>query len=521
MATPSTPPSSSPAPLSLTASGLGKRFAIYPNDRSRFFEFLGSRVHHVEHWALRGVDFSVRRGEAFGVIGANGAGKSTLLKLLAGIVEPTTGAVQVQGRLATLLDLGAGFHTGFTGRENIHLTCALQGMRPEEIEARIPDIIRFAELSEFIDHPVRTYSTGMHLRLGFAIATHSSADVLVVDEVLAVGDQYFQRKCVRRIEALLAEGATLVLVSHDLHAVRSLCNEVLWLDQGRPRAQGSAREVVEQYLEQDRLRAAPARPKLAPVSAERPRPEGPATEGAPGAEASRPPVGLPSVAERAGRAAALPGRGGRTPTLPPHPYLESDPALLDMVQRAAEPPDAEALFGLHPGDAPHEVEGDVVAVAGTGEARIVRVQLLDVHGVERERFRSGESLVVAVTFRTTEPLADPIFGVALFRSDGTYVYGPNTRFDGVLSGTWHGVYTFFVHYPRLPLLAGGYRVSVAIFDAGHVSPHVWHNQLYGFTIVQDVEDHGLVQLPHHWGMVEWLSAPVPEGFTPPPRRRGP
>lgn len=477
---PTSPPALPGAPdtgSAVDVVDLGKRFDIYPNDRSRFFEFLGNRTHHSEHWALRGVRFSVPKGRAFGVIGANGAGKSTLLRLLAGITEPTEGEVRVHGRLATLLDLAVGFHTTFTGRENIRLTCSLLGMAADTIEARVPEIIRFAELGEFIDHPVRTYSSGMHLRLGFSIAMHASADVLLIDEVLAVGDQYFQRKCIRRIEQAVGEGVTLVLVSHDLHAIRSLCDEVLWLDRGRARAVGPPRDIVERYLELDRLRTAPPRPDSPPRPVLRPVP----------AEPTEPP-----------------GRFG--PRVLPHPAsvaIEDDPILLETLTHACAVPDAEEIFGVVPGEAPRTSDGDRLLVSGTGEVRIVRVQILDARGVERERFRTGESLVVAVTFRTTEAVPRPIFGVALFRSDGTYVFGPNTRFDNVLDGTWNGVYTVFIHYKRLPLLAGTYRVSVAVFDEGHLHPHVWHNQLYSFDVAQEVEDHGLTQLPHAWGMICW------------------
>ena len=216
----------------IEAEGLSKRFEIYLNDRSRFFEFFGRRRHHEEHWALRDLSFKVRRGRSFGVIGANGAGKSTLLKLIAGISEPTRGRLEVKAPLSTLLDLGLGFHSNFTGRENIFLNCTLLGMDRDEIEARLPAIIGFAELGEFLDYPVRTYSSGMALRLGFAIAAHMDSEIFLVDEVLAVGDQYFQRKCVRKIEEFLELGRTIVLVSHDLHAIRSLCDDALWLDQG-------------------------------------------------------------------------------------------------------------------------------------------------------------------------------------------------------------------------------------------------------------------------------------------------
>jgi len=469
-------PTPAPEPA-LDLVGVGKRFDIYPNDRSRFYEFLGNRTHHVEHWALRGIDFSVARGRAFGVVGANGAGKSTLLRLLAGIIEPTEGELRVKGRVASLLDLGVGFHPSFTGRENIRLACSLLGMGDDHVEERIPDMIRFAELAEFIDHPVRTYSTGMHLRLGFAVAVHADADVLLVDEVLAVGDAYFQRKCVRRIEQALADGTTLVLVTHDLHAARSLCDQLLWLDHGRARAVGPPREIVERYLELDRLRTAPPRPDAPPRPA------------------------LLPVQEAAAPPAAAANR--RVVTHPASRMAEDDPRLLDTLRRACAVEDAAGLFADPPGEAQNLFEEGRALVAGSGEVRILRVQILDAMGIERERFRTGESLVVAVSFRTTEPVVSPIFGVALFRNDGTYVYGPNTRWDGVLDGRWNGVYTVFAHYRKLPLLSGTYRVSVAIFDQGHVHPHVWHNQLYGFEIVQDVEDHGLVQLPHAWGSLTW------------------
>ena len=161
----------------VSAHGVGKRFDIYKNDRGRMFEFFGRRTHHQEHWALKNVDFHVKRGRSFGIIGPNGAGKSTLLKLIGGITPPTEGEVRVRARLSTLLDLGLGFHQNFSGRENIRLNCALLGMESSEVESRMPDIISFAELGEFIDYPVRTYSAGMNLRLGFSIAAHTDADI--------------------------------------------------------------------------------------------------------------------------------------------------------------------------------------------------------------------------------------------------------------------------------------------------------------------------------------------------------
>jgi ABC-type polysaccharide/polyol phosphate transport system ATPase subunit len=236
----------------VSARDVGKRFDIYTNDRGRLYEFFGRRSHHDEHWALQNVTFEVKRGRSFGIIGPNGAGKSTLLKLMGGITRPTVGEIRVRAKLSTLLDLGLGFHQNFSGRENIRLNCALLGMSPQETNDRIPAIIAFAELGEFIDYPVRTYSAGMNLRLGFSIAAHTDADVFLIDEVLAVGDQYFQRRCIDKIEEFLAAGKTIILVSHDLHAVRSLCDEVMWIEDGRVRATSTSSVNVLQELKQEK-----------------------------------------------------------------------------------------------------------------------------------------------------------------------------------------------------------------------------------------------------------------------------
>ena len=443
---------------------LGKRFDIYLNDRSRLFEFFGNRRHHTEHWALQGVSFDVPRGRSFGVVGPNGAGKSTLLKLIGGITQPTEGELEVRASMSSLLDLGLGFHEHFTGRENIRLNCTLMGMEPAQIDERIPDILAFAELADFIDYPVRTYSAGMNLRLGFSIAVHTDSDILLVDEVLAVGDQYFQRRCIKKIEEFLENGRTILLVSHDLHAVRNLCDEVLWLEKGRVRGQGPARDIVARYMDIERERASGGR--------------GRAVRPFPSAAAARP---------------------------TPAPRFEAtvdDPQLKQAVLEACQLPDADAIWTASAETAPVDVvDGDVPVMQGTGEVQILNVAVLDANGRPRARFRTGEDLVVTVTFRTSEPVPDPIFGVAIFRNDGVYVHGPNTRYDKVLGGTYHGLYTFFIQWRRLPLLAGKYRLSVAVFDKNHLKPHIWHNQLYDFEVAQEVEDHGLVLLDHAWGLI--------------------
>lgn len=197
--------------------------------------------------ALNGLTFSVRRGEAFGVIGGNGSGKSTLLKVVAGILKPTAGTVTVDGRVAALIELGAGFHPEISGRENIYINGAILGLRRREIDRRLPDIVEFSGLADFLEEPVKNYSSGMYVRLGFAVAIHTDPDILLVDEVLAVGDEAFARRCLRRIEEFLAAGKTLVFVSHALDLVESLCDRVMWLDRGEQRMMGLPRRVVDAY----------------------------------------------------------------------------------------------------------------------------------------------------------------------------------------------------------------------------------------------------------------------------------
>lgn len=199
-------------------------------------------------WALRDVSFSVEQGEVLGIIGRNGAGKSTLLKVLSRITYPTTGRMRVRGRVASLLEVGTGFHEELTGRENIYLNGSILGMRKREIDAQMDSIVEFADVARFLDTPVKRYSSGMRLRLGFAVAAHLEPDVLLVDEVLAVGDAGFQKKCLGAMSKLHAGGRTVLFVSHNLTAVENLCKRTIWIESGRIKEDGDSREVIQKYL---------------------------------------------------------------------------------------------------------------------------------------------------------------------------------------------------------------------------------------------------------------------------------
>lgn len=233
---------------------VSKRFVLH-RERARSFQEMVLNLlrgkengRQEEFWALRDVSFEVAPGETVGIIGPNGAGKSTVLKLISRILEPTSGQIGVHGRVGALLELGAGFHPDLTGRENIYLNGAILGLSRAQIRKKLDEIIGFAELERFIDVPVKHYSSGMYVRLGFSVAVHTDPEILLVDEVLAVGDAAFQRKCLDRIDRLRREGATILFVSHSAEMVRAICSRVLWLDDGRLVADGPAEAVVARYL---------------------------------------------------------------------------------------------------------------------------------------------------------------------------------------------------------------------------------------------------------------------------------
>jgi lipopolysaccharide transport system ATP-binding protein len=237
----------------IVVSKLGKRFRRYHSERAWTFQeaiFRRLRGHRPAEyfWGLRDVSFSVPRGRALGLIGRNGAGKSTLLRLIGGIGRPDEGTIAIQGRISGLLDLGVGFHADLTGRENIFISGVIGGLTRREVADRYDSIIEFSELSEFIESPLRTYSSGMHMRLAFSVAIHTQPDILLVDEVLAVGDIGFQRKCLARIAEFKERGCTIVMVSHDPGMVNDFCEDVLWLDRGRIREFGAASGIVSQYV---------------------------------------------------------------------------------------------------------------------------------------------------------------------------------------------------------------------------------------------------------------------------------
>jgi lipopolysaccharide transport system ATP-binding protein len=261
--------------LAVEARSVSKVYRLYAKPVDRLRELLLRRPRHREFQALSGVSFDLPAGKALGLIGENGAGKSTLLKIVAGTTQPTSGSVARRGVVASILELGMGFHPEFTGRENARMNAALLGLTGPEIRRRLPEIRDFAELGDFFDRPVRMYSSGMTLRLAFAVATHADADVLIVDEALAVGDGYFQKKSIDRITDFQKRGGTLLFCSHALYYIALLCDEAIWLKNGAVAAQGPAPAVVRQYerfLQEKERHLEPSPSALEPASTNGRRP---------------------------------------------------------------------------------------------------------------------------------------------------------------------------------------------------------------------------------------------------------
>ena len=235
----------------LILSELSKVYRVYQTPRDRFLELLSGKKRHQEHWALANVNLKVAKGEAVGVIGNNGAGKSTLLKLITGTIVPSTGRVDYNGRLTAILELGTGFHPDFSGSENLYYAGALMGVSEQEIASRYEQSVEFSELGDAVTQPLKTYSTGMVVRLAFSLVTMVDPDILIIDEALAVGDRNFQKKCIDRMMEIQSSGTTILFCSHSMHHITQFCDRALWLDDGYVRAIGAVNDVVDQYISEN------------------------------------------------------------------------------------------------------------------------------------------------------------------------------------------------------------------------------------------------------------------------------
>lgn len=464
--------------FNIRVEGLGKRYEIYaqPADRlkqmvlPRFGRAVGKNdlAYFKEFWALRGVSFEVRRGETLGIIGRNGSGKSTLLQMVCGTLHPTEGSVQVGGRIAALLELGAGFNPEFTGKENVFLSGLLYGIREGELRKRYQSIIEFADIGDFINQPVKTYSSGMYVRLAFAIAAHVDADTLVIDEALSVGDVRFTQKCMRYLRDFQKRG-TLLFVSHDTGAVTSLCSRAIWLDSGRMVMDGSAREVVEQYLAEQHAADRAALGQSVSV---------------------RPSISTPPLAT------------GTSSTGRSKMPLDVIDARKDALNGLATRNLVE-IFEFDPTRSDNEF--------GAGAARIVDVQLLNADGEAHRLTAGGEVADLMIEAEVSDELDAPIFGFYVKDRLGQRLFGDNTYLSyrelPIHAQTGSRLRAHFRF--RMPVLpSGDYSVDVALANGtqeNHTQQH-WIHDVLNFKASESTMRHGLIGIPMHAIEIEKLGA---------------
>jgi len=396
--------------------------------------------------AVSGVTFTVPRGRTLGVVGRNGSGKSTLLKLVAGITKPTSGSVSVNGRVSALIELGAGFHPEISGRENVFINGIMLGLTKREVGRRFDEIVDFAEMKDFIDAPVKTYSSGMYMRLGFAVAIHVDPDVLLVDEVLAVGDEGFTHKCLDKFAEFKRRGKTILLVTHSLGLVERFCDDALWMDGGHMKGIGDPKRIVGAYItdvevsEEQQLAAGDAK---AQQSATVVSPDEPASA-----------------------------------VLPDHP-IETAEGPADMF-RATE------------------------GRWGSREIEITDVQLVGADGATGHVFHSGQPVTVLIGLRSPIENDDFVIGIGIFNAEGVCVYGTNTNIEELKAVRIFGDAEARFTVDSLDLVEGTYKLDVAIHKLDGY-PYDYHRLLYTFRVKSRTKDVGIYRPRHEWQFSDSLA----------------
>lgn len=404
----------------IVLEGVSKKFLLTHRDNSEikgFFSSIGRRVTD-EFWAVKDMNIEIEEGQMVGIIGRNGAGKTTLLDIIAGICVPTVGKVTINGRVSSILTLGAGFQGELTGKENIYLNSSILGINKEQINKKYRLIAEFSELGDFLDSPIRTYSSGMYLRLGFSVAVHMDFDILLIDEILSVGDVSFQKKCFNKIEEFRKADKTIIITTQDIDIVNRMCDEVFLLERGRIVESGDPQKITGRYLE----------------------------------------------------------------------LLNEEKNLSETFQR--------------------KYDGSIKWWAnkrfwekkeGSKEAEIIDVEMFNSQGMKTHKFIPGEKVILRAHFQVKEEIEEPHFGVAIFREDGVYCYGPNILFDGHrIDKLKEGKGWFSIEYESLSLMPGYYRFSIGIWDKTELWAYDYHAGFYKFEIIGRHVDGQLLNLSYLW-----------------------
>jgi len=398
---------------------------ILRRKRTTFEEFL----------ALDDVSFTVDHGQTLGIIGPNGSGKSTLLKMMARILQPTSGEVIVNGSLSALLELGAGFHPDLTGRENIYINAAILGMRKRDVDKKMDGIIEFSELAKFIDTPVKNYSSGMYMRLGFSVAINVNPDILLVDEVLAVGDQAFQAKCYKVIYDFMKKGKTIIIVSHDLDTISDLCSNVVFIKDGKVEDMGKPLSIVTKY-----------RAYIEELEKKR-------------------------IIEQQS--------------------IERKKIFKTVIERNRKIVNGEEIAKL----ADSSVGGETIKRFGSGDAEIQSIKLLDGKGREIDFCEYGGDVKIVYEVLFKKRIEEPVFGIRFKDFRGNTVYGTNTRLNNIKTGTFEkGDLIKVVFKQKVPLIGGEYLISSAVAYKDNMTYCDWVNDMFAVNVINRKTAEGIADL---------------------------
>ncbi len=394
--------------------------------------------------ALKDINYAVEKGSVLGIIGLNGSGKSTLLKCIAGIYKPDNGIIQYDGRISALIELGAGFHPEFTGRENIIINGIILGLSKKEIGKRYNSIVKYAELEDYIEDPVRTYSSGMYMRLGFSVAVNVDPDILLIDEILSVGDESFAHKCKEKIDSFKNKEKTIVIVTHDLAAAEKWSDEVMWLDKGEVKLVGQPRRVIDTY-----------RQHVAQIEEKRLQED--------------------------------------------HQAIEEELKTCHFNKEVISiDKDLDFFDGEDDSYVPDEEGKKCEQRWGTREIEITAVNLLDNNGQKLHVFECGSSMTISINYKVNKEIHNPVFGMGIYKPDGTCCYGTNTLIEKTeISSLKNRTGSVLCEIKSLDLVEDTYYLDVAV-HAEDGYPYDYHSRLYSFAVKSFIKDIGIFRPKHSW-----------------------
>lgn len=438
----------------IKVNNVHKSFKIYYDKGSTLKEriLFKNRNRHDVHEVLKGVSLSIKKGEVVGLIGENGSGKSTLLKLMTKIIYPDKGNIEIKGKVSSLLELGAGFHPDMTGRENIYTNASIFGLTRKEIDARLDKIIDFSELGEFIDNPVRTYSSGMYMRLAFSVAINVDAEILLIDEILAVGDTNFQQKCFERLRELKQKGITIVIVTHDTNTVEKFCSSAVWLENGIIKEEGKTYEVIDKYLKYMNFK----RIESIELANEK--------------EQDR----IEEINEKI-------KESQHSDEIKKDDITDNDQTI-EKDENRTEIDFNSNRFGLK------YIEITKAIIRNNG-------------GQTTTVLKGGETGEIEIHYKVNKPLEEYIFGIGFYTLEGVCIYASNTQLDKLVIKHTKNEGIVKCHIDSLPLLTGVYGLYVAIVDENG-TPMDFIRNYCNFNVVSDDRSNGFITVEHTWQLEE-------------------